>query len=397
MTLFDAGVLKGNPGQTDTQVVFHETVHGPVIGYATVNGVRVALSQERSTRGREAVNFVPFMELNENVPSSPQGFIRTMSKLEPAFNWHYADSRHIASFSSARLPLRAPGTDPQLPTVGTGAYDWTGFAPPSAHPQAIDPPGGYAVNWNNRPAHGFGASDDNWAYGSVQRVDLLAAGFATRKKLTPADVVSIMNKAATQDLRAVEVLPEVAGVLKTGPAPSPRAQQMLDLLEGWAAKGAGRLDRDLDGKTDDRGGDHGRRLAEGRGRGFDARARHAHRPAGCADGDRRRARPERLRLPRRLVRLRRQGSPSLLGRPVQAPFRTKFCGGGDLAACRAALWAAFEQAGADLAAVQGPDPAGWRADATKERIRFAPGILTDTMRWANRPTFQQVMSFTGHR
>ena len=28
---------------------------------------------------------------------------------------------------------------------------------------------------------------------------------------------------------------------------------------------------------------------------------------------------------------------------------------------------------------------------------FAPGILTDTMRWANRPTFQQVISFTGHR
>ena len=398
MTLFDAGVLKGNPGQPDTQVVFHETVHGPVIGYATVNGVRVALSQERSTRGREAVNFVPFMELNENVPNSPQTFIKTMSKLELAFNWHYADSRHIASFSSARLPLRAPGTDPQLPTVGTGAYDWTGFAPPSAHPQAIDPPGGYVVNWNNRPAHGFGASDDNWAYGSVQRVDLLAAGFATRKKLTPADVVSIMNKAATQDLRAVEVLPEIAGVLKTGPAPSPRAQQMLDLLEGWAAKGASRLDRDLDGKTDDPGAaimdavwpkvavavmapvlgtltDRLAALMEIDDAPGPSGSAYLDGWYGYVDKDLR----------------------SLLGRPVQAPFRTKFCGGGDLAACRAALWAAFEQAGADLAAVQGPDPAGWRADATKERIRFAPGILTDTMRWANRPTFQQVMSFTGHR
>ena len=49
-------------------------------------------------------------------------------------------------------------------------------------------------------------------------------------------------------------------------------------------------------------------------------------------------------------------------------------------------------------ATQGADPvAGWRPDATKERIRFAPGILQDTMRWTNRPTFQQVLSFGSHR
>jgi hypothetical protein len=84
-------------------------------------------------------------------------------------------------------------------------------------------------------------------------------------------------------------------------------------------------------------------------------------------------------------------------KPVPGAFSTKYCGGGDLAACRASLWAAFDAAGNELQATQGPDPAAWRSDATKERIRFAPGILTDTMRWANRPTFQQVVVFTGHR
>src|SRR5262249_6036148 len=71
MPAFDAGVRKGSPGRPDTPVAFRETVHGPVIGYATVKGVRVALAQQRSTRGREAVNLVPFMELDENVPTSP--------------------------------------------------------------------------------------------------------------------------------------------------------------------------------------------------------------------------------------------------------------------------------------------------------------------------------------
>jgi hypothetical protein len=86
----------------------------------------------------------------------------------------------------------------------------------------------------------------------------------------------------------------------------------------------------------------------------------------------------------------------MLGERVVGPYRTRFCGAGDRAACRASLWAALDAAGAELAAAQRPDPASWRADATRERIRFA-GFLPQTMRWANRPTFQQVMSFRGHR
>jgi hypothetical protein len=42
-------------------------------------------------------------------------------------------------------------------------------------------------------------------------------------------------------------------------------------------------------------------------------------------------------------------------------------------------------------------PGAWRSDATGERIRFAPGALGATMRWANRPTFHQLMEFGGHR
>jgi hypothetical protein len=60
-----------------------------------------------------------------------------------------------------------------------------------------------------------------------------------------------------------------------------------------------------------------------------------------------------------------------------------------------APWAAIDDAGAALAAAQGPDPTRWRADATRERITF--GFLPQTARWTNRPTFQQVISFNSHR
>jgi hypothetical protein len=42
------------------------------------------------------------------------------------------------------------------------------------------------------------------------------------------------------------------------------------------------------------------------------------------------------------------------------------------------------------------DPAAWRADATGEHIRFGT-FMASTMRFSNRPTFQQVMTFTAHR
>jgi hypothetical protein len=82
---------------------------------------------------------------------------------------------------------------------------------------------------------------------------------------------------------------------------------------------------------------------------------------------------------------------------VQGRYNARYCGAGVVATCRDALWAAVDEAGNELAARQGPDPAGWRASATAERISFAPGLLKTTIRYTNRPSgIQQVITFTGH-
>ena len=71
---------------------------------------------------------------------------------------------------------------------------------------------------------------------------------------------------------------------------------------------------------------------------------------------------------------------------------------GDFDTCRDSLWAALEAAGAELEAVfENPDPTVWRSDASAERIFFSPGFLPFTMRWTNRPTFQQAISYDSHR
>jgi hypothetical protein len=228
----------------------------------------------------------------------------------------------------------------------------------------------------------------------VQRVELLRRGIEARRRHTLASVVATMNRAATQDLRAVEVWPVVSAVLRGGPAPSERAELAATLLDAWSAAGGSRLDLNLDGRTDHSG----------------PGVMDAAWP-GITDAV---LRPVLGPLVDRLATLEPRSSPpgngagygagwwgyvdkdlrTLLGRPVAGPFRVRYCGGGDLAACRASLWAALDAAAASLEATQGPSHL-WHADATRERTTF--GFLPASMRWANRPTFQQVMSFAGHR
>jgi hypothetical protein len=80
---------------------------------------------------------------------------------------------------------------------------------------------------------------------------------------------------------------------------------------------------------------------------------------------------------------------TLLGQPVRGKFHLRYCGKGDLTACRASLWAVVDRVAGELAAAQGPDPTAWRS--TARRTGFTPGLIPDTIRATNRPTFQQVL------
>jgi acyl-homoserine lactone acylase PvdQ len=393
MGTFDAGVLKGVAGAPDTELVYRTTVHGPVIGYATSNGTKVALALDRSTRGRELLSAIPFQTLSTGGVHSPQEFFKAMSAFELTFNWFYADSKHIAMYSSGRLPLRAPGVNGGLPTNGTGSYEWRGWLAPMAHPHVVDPSSGEIVNWNNKPAAGFAAADDEWSYGSVYRVAMLDTGVAAKKVHTPASVVGAMNAAATQDLRAT-LIPLLAQVMAHGTAPSPRDAQLLQLLQAWNGS---RLDANLDGKIDAPG-------AAIMDAWWPKLAVAVLQPLlGPLTAD--------LQQLAQISNDANSGGSSYgsgwysyvdktlrmaLGKPVKSPYAVLTCSKGDLPSCAASLWDSLDQAGNDLTAAQGADPTAWRSDATKERIHFS-GFLSDTMRWTNRPTFQQVIVFGSHR
>lgn len=390
MTPFDAGTLDGEP------MAFYRTVHGPVFGYATVDGRKVALVNKRSSYGKDVLDLLLFRDLTRGSVHNVHEFFHAVNQTPQTINSFYLDDRDIGVFTSGLVPVRAPDVDPGLPTDGTGDHEWRGFVPFDEHPSGVNPPNGQIVNWNNRTIAGYPAADDDWSLGAEQRVQLLTDNLGTKGGQTLASLTAAMNKAATQDVRAMLFEPLLAEVLRGGAAPSPLAGQMLDLLDAWHSAGGSRLDRDLDGKIDDPGaaiidaawpkladawassvlGELSQQLAEFQSR-FNAP------PGGQFSG-------WHIYMDKDLR--------TLLGRPVKGKFAVRYCGGGDLAACRDALWNAMKAAGDELAASQGPDPAAWRAAATAERIKFAPGLLTQTMRYTNRPSgIQQVITFDGHR
>src|SRR4051794_11461865 len=250
MGSFNAGVLKTS-GQPDKPISYHTSVHGPIGDIVSAGPKLYAVALDRSTRGRDVESARFFEKLNANKVRSARDFVRAATKdMLFTFNWFYADNRDIAFASTGRLPIRSRNFYPGLPTLGTGQYDWRGFLAPKKHAQAINPGNGVLLNWNNRPARNWGAADDTLAWSSTHRVQLFKG---IDQNVTLPELVSVMNRAATQDLRAVEVWPTIKGVLATGGAPDPITQQAAALVSNWSAAGGSRLDRDGDGRVDDPG------------------------------------------------------------------------------------------------------------------------------------------------
>ncbi|MEA2125975.1 MAG: hypothetical protein QOI80_2757, partial [Solirubrobacteraceae bacterium] len=233
---------------------------GLVVGRGTVHGRRVAFTRLRATYGHEPDSGLAFAYFNDpGRITGPKAFQRAAAFIGYTFNWFYADAKHIAYQNAGYNPLRARGTDPDLPI--RAGLEWRGydpdrltlnaFTPRRAHPQFVDQ--AWATDWNNKQARGYRAADDNWGYGASYRSQLLAdrvRPLVTHgHKARLPDLVSAMEDAATVDLRADAVLGPALRVL--GRPRDPRLRQAIADLRAWLAGGAHRIDRDRDGAYED--------------------------------------------------------------------------------------------------------------------------------------------------
>ncbi len=410
MTTFNAGRLSSKGSDPARDLSFYETVHGPVSGTVTIGGAPYAIANDRANRGREPYSALALADLTLNKVKSPKTFFSTANKFDTTFNWHYVDSKNICFFSSGRLPIRAAGLDSSLPTLGTGSYDWSGFINQNAHPHGCNPKavsGDKAseliLNWNNHPAKGWGAADDEWGYASTHRMGLFQRLFRTTHSagntLKLNDVVSVMNQAASEDTSAVNAWPNVKRVLLSGSAktiaaaaPDSATATFTQAIDTWVTThDASRVDTDLDGVFDEAGvGNWGvawpkilDAIVQGRLSADDGTALLNHGGRGDKTNN------------SMGTGFANKDLGTLLGDTFKSPYSQTYCGGtGGLTACRTALWAALKTA-SGLTVSENP---------LSQREHFGPLYPNDpatgsefTMRWVNRPTFQQAVSYAGHR
>ncbi len=240
-----------SPAGSETLTAYR-TVHGIVYARGRVHGRPVAFAHARSTYFHEADSALGFAELNEpGQIRDYKSFQHAASRINFLFNWAYVDAKHISYFMSGWMPQRAPGTSPDFPLLGTGQYDWQGYNPsthtatwlPAAkHPHTTDQD--YLVSWNNKQAPGWAAADDQWGYGSVFRSqmieDRVKADIAHGRKLHISQLVQAMDEPATEDIRAVKLLPLLFRAIGTPHSPSLR--NAVSELHAWYAAGGHRRD-----------------------------------------------------------------------------------------------------------------------------------------------------------
>ncbi|MCU1675426.1 MAG: penicillin acylase family protein [Frankiales bacterium] len=391
MEKVDAGTIE--KGGKTTKAVFYRTVHGPVIGYARDDktGKQVALSQKRSSYGREAVDLLFNQQMTFGRVHSARDFVKAAEKTPQTFNSFYASGTESAFYTSGALPVRPKGVNGDLPVDGSGKYEWKGYVPASKHPQVVNPSSGYIVNWNNKPAKDFPAGDDRFGNeGGIQRVDMLNSELARYPKATLVNVLAAANAAATEDVRISQFWPTLKAMLAKGKSPSPTATQLVSVLQAWHDAGGSRVDRNLDGNIDSPGAvildtawkgitNAGLcdRLGAGLCQALEGRISRFDQPPGGQYSGWHQYMDKDLRR--------------LAGQKVVGKYHLKYCGDGSVARCSKELWAAIAAAGKTIAAKQGADPTKWTEPAAT--IQFSPLKLFQ-MQYTNKPTgIHQVMAF----
>lgn len=393
-------------------LVAYRTAHGIVYARGKVRGRPVAFVRQRSTYFHEADSVLGFAQLNEpGVVTGVAGFKRAVSNINFTFNWAYADSERIAYALSGAMPQRARGTSPELPVLGTGEFDWRGFDPrtrdaawlPFAkHPQAVDPE--RLVSWNNKPAPGWAAADDQYGYGPLQRSQMLADKVrrATRGKgrLTAAGLVRAMEEAATQDLRGYRLLPLL--LKATGKPRSPALRRGLASLRAWHRAGAHRRDLDRDGAYEHEAAVRlmdawWPRLVRAEFRPVLGSRAFARLRGMLALGDHTGGSPQAPDFFDGWWGYVSKDLQALFGPRPRAPFSRAYCGRGSRRECRRALRRSLVAAlkttpaalygGGDGACAADPRPSCFDLN----RPQVISGVQLGPFPFQNRPTFQQVL------
>lgn len=402
--------LDQSPAGSETLTAYR-TVHGVVFARGRAGGKDVAFARARPTYLNEIASAIGFRRLNDpGFMKGPGSFKRAIQGINFSFNWSYVDARHIAYQLSGWYPRRARGVSPEFPVRGTGRFDWRAFEPKAQRakwlarrelPNAVDPR--FLLSWNNKQAPGFASSDDNYAYGPLQRMQMLRSfvrrGTRGKRTMTLAGLVRAMEEPATQDLRAVGLLPVLLRAL--GRPPSGELREAKRALRRWYEAGGHRRDLDRDGAYEH---DGAVTLMDA---WWPRLVGAAFRPAlggplyeqlgeRLPVGDHTGVAPDAPAFFDGWWGYVSKDLRAIFGKRPRGAFSRPYCGGGSRKRCRAALRESLaealevgpEQLYGHGACEDDPQASCW----DRNRSIIASGVSMPPFPFQNRPTFQQTVA-----
>ncbi len=324
METIDAGEIVGQG-----KVVFHQTVHGPVIGYATVGGTRVAISQQRSSYMRDAQWNLLFKDATEGRIHSVGSFLKSAAQSPFTFNVAYADDKQHRDLLGRAAAAAQPARGPAPADEGHGRVRVDGL-PGSERPRVPGRPAERAAGQLEQQARARTGARPTTTGPTARRIArrCWSTSLAKRKKHTlatrhvrdergrhPGPALGRADAAARQAARG-----QHAAERRARARCSPRSTR-------GAPSGSSRLDVNLDGKADAGAGPAiwdalyprlaDAILAPAIGPQNDFLSTLVGRVNGPASGFQ----------DGRIWIIDKDLKP-MVGESVQAPYRTKFCGSG---------------------------------------------------------------------
>jgi acyl-homoserine lactone acylase PvdQ len=256
------------------------THYGPVFATATIKGVPVVISTQRSNFFGETDGTPMFALASTPTVHGASSFQKLINAYTGTFNWLYIDKQDIGYIVTGLFPNRDPGQSPELPAWGDGRFEWPAdkdylkqnpnyfgqyggdvpfpsrtvtiqqeggplaggyydyqdFLSYAQHPQVVNPPEGFMVSWNNSPATGWWAADNRPNWGPIHRIDAEPVRFrnfiASGKKFDFANVAEISADSNFVDIRGQALLPLLLQLMKTGTLTADETTA-ANLMQNW--------------------------------------------------------------------------------------------------------------------------------------------------------------------
>lgn len=210
------------------------TVHGPVVAWDVEN--QIAYSQRHALQGAEMNDWACNLEWDR--AKNMAEFEKAIPMCASSTNIQYGDEDgRIAHWHAARLAVRPGGTDPRLPTPGTGEYEWQGWVPFKDWSKIKDPADGYLHVWNNKSTDGMPYGDE-FRWGATFRNYLAHDLIKAKPKISLDDLKEINRQVGSGWGGTDNALASpkfFVPYLKPAVADDARLRQAVEQMGGWNA------------------------------------------------------------------------------------------------------------------------------------------------------------------